>query len=112
MRTSFTVAAAAALALGMGSFAFAQSSTTTRPPSGSSATQPMPGASTTTTTPGMRYGANDMGKVREDLMSKGYSDISNLKHEGNHWTADAKENGKSVKVNVDSATGNITKMGG
>jgi len=105
MKTTLTVAAAAAFVLGAGSLAMAQSTSTTTTPGHTT-------SSTTTTTSGMRYGANDMNQVRQDLMSKGYSDISNLKHEGNHWTADAKENGKSVKLTVDSATGNVTKMGG
>jgi len=51
-------------------------------------------------------------QVKSELKAKGYTDISNVKHNGNSYTANAKQDGKSVKVEVDASNGTVTKEGG
>ena len=50
--------------------------------------------------------------VKKQLQAQGYSDVSNVKQEGDHYTANAKQDGKSVKVRVDASSGMVTKEQG
>lgn len=57
-------------------------------------------------------GQSSMGmtdaQVTAKLQAAGYSNVTNVKHEGNHFDADATMNGKSVHVHVNARTGAIT----
>ena len=50
--------------------------------------------------------------VKKQLQAQGYSDVSGVKQEGDHYTANAKQDGKSVKVRVDASSGMVTKEQG
>lgn len=137
-----TTALAAALLICSGSLAFAQSTGTTSgtagthngtmatSPSSSSMGSGSTGGTHSGTTSSMNSGAtggtagsstamsgsthpiSSEDQLKSELKAKGYSDISNVKHEGNKYTANAKQDGKSVKVQVDASNGTVTKEGG
>lgn len=47
-------------------------------------------------------------QVTAKLQAAGYSNVKNVKQEGDHFDADATKNGKSVHVHVNARTGAIT----
>lgn len=111
----------AALLLG-GSMALAQTAGPTGGSSHGSGTMgTSPGAPSSMGTSGSGTGMSSGGAtssghrmasesdVRKQLQAEGYSDISNVKHDGDHYTANAKQDGKSVKVRVDATSGMVTK---
>jgi hypothetical protein len=60
-----------------------------------------------------RSGATQSGPLTESsvktmLQSQGYTDVEDVDKKGNKFTADAKKNGKSVKLNIDQS-GKITE---
>jgi hypothetical protein len=60
-----------------------------------------------------RSGATQSGPLTESsvktmLQAQGYTDVKDVDKKGGMFTADAKKNGKSVKLNVDQ-TGKITE---
>lgn len=60
-----------------------------------------------------RSGATQSGPMTESsvktmLEAQGYTDVKDVDKKGNMFTADAKKNGKSVKLNVDQS-GKITE---
>jgi hypothetical protein len=59
-------------------------------------------------------GATQSGPMTEDsvkslLEAQGYTNVKDVDKKGNKFTADAKKNGKSVKLNVDAKSGKITE---
>lgn len=61
----------------------------------------------------IRSGATQSGPMTEDsvkamIQAQGYTDVKDVDKKGNLFTADAKKNGKSVKLNVDQS-GKITE---
>ena len=59
-------------------------------------------------------GATQSGPMTEDsvkslLEAQGYTNVQDVDKKGNMFTADAKKNGKSVKLNVDAKSGKITQ---
>ena len=48
-------------------------------------------------------------QLKQDLQAKGYSDVSDVKHEGNYYTATAKHSGQNVKLRVDASSGMVTQ---
>jgi len=119
-------ALAAALLLCGGSVALAQTSSTsgtTGTHGGTMATSPSSSSSMGSGTSGSSAGSTSAmsgsshqitsdDQVKSELQAKGYTDISNIKHSGNKYTANAKQDGKSVKVQVDASSGTVTKEGG
>lgn len=51
-------------------------------------------------------------QLKKDLQAKGYSDISDIRHEGNYYTAAAKQGGHSVKLRVDASNGSVMQQPG
>lgn len=47
-------------------------------------------------------------QVTQRLQAAGYSNVKNVKREGDHFDADATKNGMSVHVHVNARTGAIT----
>jgi hypothetical protein len=46
-------------------------------------------------------------EVRAMLASEGYSQVSNVKRDGNSWSAEAKAAGSSLKLKIDSDNGRV-----
>lgn len=51
-------------------------------------------------------------QVKNLLKDQGYSDISNVKHNGNEFTASAKKNGSEHNVTVDAQSGMVSPQAG
>ena len=51
-------------------------------------------------------------QLKKDLQAKGYSDISDIRHEDNYYTAAAKQGGHNVKLRVDASNGMVTQQPG
>lgn len=51
-------------------------------------------------------------QVKNLLKDQGYSDISNVKHKGNEFTASAKKNGSEQHVTVDAQSGMVSPQAG
>ena len=49
------------------------------------------------------------GQLKQGLQANGYSDVSDVKHEGNYYTATAKHSGQNVKLRVDASSGMVTQ---
>lgn len=47
------------------------------------------------------------GDVREKLMAEGYTDVGNVKREGNIYTTDAMKGGSKVSLSIDARDGKI-----
>lgn len=47
-------------------------------------------------------------QVKNMLKKHGYSDVSDVKSQGNDFTADAKQNGQKMKLKVDAQSGVVT----
>lgn len=47
------------------------------------------------------------GDVREKLMAEGYTDVGNVKREGNIYSADAMKGGSKVSLSIDARDGKI-----
>jgi hypothetical protein len=45
--------------------------------------------------------------VREKLLAEGYSDVGNLKREGNIYSTEAVKNGRRVGLSIDARNGKI-----
>ena len=50
--------------------------------------------------------------VKQQLQAEGYSDITNVKREGDHYSANAKQNGETVNLRVDASSGMVSKERG
>lgn len=57
---------------------------------------------------GATSGPMNADGVKAMLQAQGYTDVKSVDKKGNLFTADAKKDGKSVKVNVDANTGRIS----
>lgn len=60
----------------------------------------------------MNQQALNEDQVKQLLKDQGYSDISNVKHSGNDFTASAKKNGSEMHVTVDAQNGMVTPKAG
>ncbi len=91
----------AAATIAVGSAAYAQTGTAPAPnvggnqpmtnaPSGKAATKPMTEA-----------------EVRQELQKQGYTNVSNVKKQGEHFEANAMKDGKRVALEVDAKSGKI-----
>ncbi len=120
MTTKLTVVALSAAFLLCGSgLAFAQTSATHGTGTTGSSMSTTPSTTGSGSTAGMTSGATRLSgpissesQLKEDLQAKGYSDISDVKHEGNYYTANAKQGGHSVKLRVDASNGMVTQQPG
>jgi predicted small secreted protein len=67
-----------------------------------------PGSQSGTGMPtGTQSGAMSEGQIRNALQSEGYSQISNLRREGDAFVAQAQRNGQNMMVRVDAQSGRI-----
>lgn len=120
------LATAVALAMGLATVAVAQDRAPAErtqpqqqmqsPSNGSGALQDRSGPSGAAGTGSdIRSGAGaQSGPMTEDsvkamLQAQGYTDVKDVDKKGNQFTADAKKNGKSVKLNVDAQSGKISE---
>lgn len=46
-------------------------------------------------------------QVRQKLMSEGYSNVADIKRQGENWQAKAMKNGKQLTLNIDAKTGQV-----
>ena len=69
---------------------------------------------TVATGPGLPGGGpiHSDNDLKQTLLAKGYADVHDIKHEGGHYTAEATQDSKPVKVQVDAGNGRVTKEGG
>lgn len=69
---------------------------------------------TVATGPGLPGGGpiHNENDLKQTLLAKGYAGVHSIKHEGDHYTAEATQDTKSVKVQVNAANGRVTKEGG
>jgi hypothetical protein len=65
--------------------------------------QPAPGA-------GQSAAQMDEDQVRSLLRARGYTDISDLERDGNTVSAKAKQDGREVRLRVDTSTGMVTQQ--
>jgi hypothetical protein len=72
----------------------------------------MTGTPSDSTMSGITGPITSEGQLKQDLQAKGYSDISNIRHEGSYYTANAKQNGQSVRLRVDANSGMVTNTPG
>jgi hypothetical protein len=117
VKAATLVAPVVLLVLGGGGVAaIAQPADTRSPGNTLTAESPAPDSSPVTPPPtfppGARYGAEDADRIRNDLHGNGYSELSNLRREGTHWTVDAKRDGKAVKLRIDGDSGQVSPVGG